>query len=462
MPGVMDEATQAQRRNRANALKILAESGSAGRAAVADQRTANAAAGTDALHGALAAATGRGAPEGMLSQIGDTVGQSSALLDSASKSADESLRRDLERQRQTSFDYSLSAQRALPVIKAASDRDISYARAQWEEDQRRQAEQQKWAEEQHYMQMAQLNAAKDAQATKDAQWEQVAKSLGLATLTGQQAVDPLMAQYDQLRGQAEMHRAAMDQDRSGMADAHANDYGGPALRATLSANQADHLATTGAPFAGQTGADVTRDADYTTHRQAYEGLHDQLGALAQQIQQQQRAAADPSIDAQRQAYLQIYGNDPMHEALSIGLLKDPTASQQLNDLQAQQGLDFFQQTGASSPQDLYNRERSTAQLGNVGQPREDTQLADKAGFNTVDGMHRAMQTPQYADMVQTIKDMLQAGHVPTPQGDLPASIDTFKFLVNSDPEWQTKPLTAALVIAQFGHMFPSSASVAPS
>lgn len=424
-----DEATTAARERRAQTLNLLAQHGEAGRQMVRDAATRNSDHGRDVIGAALDDADTFGAPKAMKRDVSATVNDANSILAAAAQSSEGSMQRDLQRQRQGAYDYSLSAQRAIPVVQAQADRDIGYAKAQWDQNEERQAadeafqrEQRDWAREQHGWAMEDRNRLSTA--------EQEVRALGAAN---QQAEADQQQQMIDSQNAAIYLEGVQRAAQAGRTQALGNDYGGPAARATLSANQADHLSmnarsapgaksgpvgplgpmSAGGPVQRLTTADLGLDDNAASlgvlrdARSKYDEAEQRYALMQQQWEQSQ---ATPMVQSRNAAI--SGGMDPQH-AYGTFFDKPMTSEDMLSSAQNDSELDFWQQTGITNPtpQQLQAFQQgqdpfAQHQMPNIGQ------AANLLNGNSGGMMGDLVASPEYADAIGTIESLITNQNLP--------------------------------------------------
>lgn len=319
----VDEAGKRQEQARREALDALARGGTAGVDAYKNAQTEVQGYQQKALDQALNAAAGRGANpqaqqklETVIRMPGDRTAQQLA----ASQGAYEA---DMARRSTANADYFAQAQAAVPAIQAATQRDVSHIQA-----------------------LAAAQAASEAASAKkaadDAKWEQEALSRGLAEM---QAEAERTRRFNDLQEQQAIVSGGLVSnptfDPIGAALGGAEGVVAPERVEAILAN----------PMAGATrqtpsGAVIPVTEGLADPHYMGRMLPEAAEAMAQEIA---RTRIPTDVQAQRDAYLGIYGDDPRTQALARGMFMPPAptdvAADMLEQARQDQALSFLESTG---------------------------------------------------------------------------------------------------------------------
>lgn len=351
----IDQAGSDAERRRREALEAMASGGSAGVDAYKEAQTQVAGYRDAALNQALGAAAARGAPgiaQGELASIirapGDRTLQHLAA-------AQGTFSADMARRASANDDYFAQAKAAVPAIQAASARDIAWAKAQWESSK-----------------------AKEKAAADDAQWEQKAISAGLAEM---QAEADRQRRFNDIQEQEAYTAAPVANptfDPVGAALLLATPGYTPAERAQAQQVIAEPMA--GATRRTPTGAVVPVTPTLASPHHMGRLLPEAANDIAAEI----AAARVPAdVQAQRDAYLQVYGEDPRTQALARGMFQPPTLGKQLGETRTEMTAAFFDQYGViPTPAQAQLFARGLDPFATVTKPQMSPQaVAEQLGYD---------------------------------------------------------------------------------
>lgn len=412
----INEASKNQEQRRRETLAALAEAGSAGVDAYQNAQAEVTKYRDTALNAALEGAASRGASGAAGAQLASIVrGPGDRTLQNLA-AAQGTYEADMARRTAANEDYFAQAKAAVPVIQAASARDISFARERWA--------QQKAREEA-------ARAASEQKAAEDAKWEQQNIAFGLAEM---QAEAERQRRLNDVQEQQAFMQAPVSNptfDPVGAALLLATGGGTPEQRAV--AEQAIAQPMAGATFRAPNGQVVPVTPTVASPVHMGRLLPEAARSIAEEIA---LAQVPENIQAQRDAYLAVYGEDPRSQALARGLFRPPTPAQQLSEFNTQRQIDSINETGYASPNQQLSAERANEALTYTVEERE---LARRAGINDPENVRKIRESPGYAEMRQIAEDVMLAG----------GSAADLKYHL-TDPIYANRPKTAALILAEFG------------
>lgn len=314
----IDDASKRQESARREALDALARGGTAGVDAYKQAQTSVQGYQQTALNQALNSAAGRGAntaAQGQLESIIRMPGDRTLQNLAASQGSYEA---DMARRATANSDYFAQAAAAVPAIQAATARDKSYIQQQ---------------------------AAAQAKKESDAKWQQEALARGLAEI--QAEADRAKRQNDIVEQQQRVAQQTRNPTFDPVGAALQLGSGMPITpEERAHAEQVIANPSAGARYITRGGQEV--DATPTLADPHYMGhqLTDNADALAREIALAQVPA---DVQAQRNAYLSIYGDDPRNQALARGIFQPPSVYEvgqdMLDQARQQQALDFYSGTG---------------------------------------------------------------------------------------------------------------------
>jgi hypothetical protein len=429
---VIDAAAADVEARKKAALDAMANAGTAGLEALKTAQTNVRQEQNTALSAALGDAARRGAPGAMQQEVTATIRQPGDVLSQGLAAAQGRYSAEMARRAAANSDYFAQASAAVPAIRAASDREISFAKARWEEQRRR--------EEQ---------AAAAKQAADDAKWEQIAKATGLSDLLTEQA---LTKQQGDLAAQIMEHQKAA-------ADLHAQRAKvNAAVNATMPSPYAKRLIGHEALDQGTSVGALSGDPQQAALAKS---LDDQMAmrnlAIANlQKQQEQvnaqladRAARAAQVAGPRQAYLDIYGNDPQHQALAYGMFPGATTEQMLSGVYDDQEAAFVNQYGyRPSPTQLqrFVRGEDPAPAKEPKGVQRVDQVATQIGLNDPKKVEQITSSPAYATALAAAKEAAKSG---TSMAEAQRIIDS----ILTEDFGHTFPTTTKLVLAQYAPEF---------
>lgn len=361
--GQAHDATEKARRE---ALEAMARSGSAGIDAYKEAQSQVSGYRDAAVSQALLAAAKRGASPEAQGALETTIRTPGDRTLQHLAAAQGTFAADIARRQGANATYFDQAKAAVPAIEAASARDISYAR-----------------------ETLAKQAAKEKAAKDDARWQQVAISQGLAEM---QAEADRTRRFNDVQEQQAYQRAPVSNptfDPIGAALGGAEGRVAPEVVQRILANP-----MTGATYATPSGAVVPvteglADPHYMGHL-----LPDAASAIAEEIA---RARIPDDVQAQRDAYTAVYGDDPRTEALARGIFRPPTLAQDLSTAGNDSRARFFGEYGV---------------LPTASQVQADVlgldPFADRSGkprMSPIDAAGRVSRTPEKVlGVVGTVRD----------------------------------------------------------
>lgn len=315
MADSFDQAAGDAEKRRKEALEALANGGTAGLEAYKQAQGQIQSVQSTALNQALNAAAGRGASgaaqgalETMIRQPGDLALQQLAGSQAAFSA-------DMARRTAANDDYFTQVGQAVPAAR-------TYAQGLWAAQQAKEA-------------------ASKAKEAEDALWKQRAITAGLAEM---QAEAERQRRFNDLQEQ-QARVAAPGQnptfDPVGAALLLGSGQAPPAEQAQAREILANPSA--GATYFTPGGAEVEMSPQVADPHYMGRMLPEAAADIADEIA---RSRVPENVQAQREAYLQVYGDDPRNQALARGIFQPPVLGSQLTDLSNQQRASFYDAYGA--------------------------------------------------------------------------------------------------------------------
>lgn len=380
------EATEARKRETLNAL---ATAGTGGVDALEAARGEVRAAQDAALDQAMRTAAQRGAPAGAQAEIERLIrepGDRAVQALAANKGA---FLADMSRRAGRTEDYMAQAQAAVPVIRAAADRDIAMQKAVWEDQQRRETE-------------------------KAAKWQQEAIAGGLAEMTTE---TDLKARAESLAMELVEKSKYQGEARK---QAHATT---PLIRGRDAGSQRRLLESEGldrpeVQFAGTPAGD--RNAEIVASKPMLR--QQQLNRETESFQGRQQQVA-----GQREAWSSVFGDETQEsEAMARGMFPMPSEADVADDTTERSRVAFVDQFGVEpSPTQVQKFARGEDPFAKEQEYPRAIQRPEEAGARLglqPKDVEAIVAVPAWGDAVATAEAYLEdEGYIP--RGDFMADLE---------------------------------------